>query len=214
MDFYETVVVILADIDEKIHGEIKQFVPGGLIASFESIDFLESRKDVVLVLYHPTMGQLLHQAKVKNIYNKWVWFTKLDIIKKVQIRHETRVPFRVSLFINKIYIDNFDPFVLKKQLFMQTIDLSANGIKLYTDIKLPLNLQLALEIPLDDEAIPGIAKIIRVEEKDDGYEYGCKLIMPDYNQDKVRKYVFKLQIEERKRKRKYNLLNIKPLYRG
>lgn len=111
-------------------------------------------------------------------------------------RKETRIEIELSLPIKKISVGEDKVVSLNKILPVKTVDLSAGGILLQSFLDLPEYLKLYLTLPIDNDAIPCIADIVRKEKKQDEFYYGCKLTFPsEAEKYKVRKFVFKKQLQ-------------------
>lgn len=187
-------------------GSLIKISDDSLIAKFDECTGLRINARVQLVLFHMTMGEMIYEAVIHDVYKNQVYFTNLEYRTNIQRRSETRAKFCTNLEINKILCGDQE-ISLHKKAILQTVDLSANGIQLCGTIEFPSNTIFHLNIPIDGEIISCDAVVNRKTERDGKFFYGCSLIISEPIRNKIRRHVFRLQLEERKKqkeKKKYN----------
>lgn len=206
MEFMDKVKLLDQDGDE-IMGRIVKISEKKLLAKFTQNTTLFNFSNVRLILYHKIMGELIYKAEIYNTFNNYVTFTNLTFLDNVQKRNETRARYQIPLDVKKIRCDNSHEICLQKKLTLESIDLSASGIQLSCELNLPENISLFLELPIGGEILNCSALIVRKFKVDNVFHYGCRLMASEAIQNKIRRFVYKLQLEERKNlkeKNKYN----------
>lgn len=204
MDFLTKVLVQDQYYDEEIPGTLLSFHDDCITVEFDhNIDHINS--EVRLLMYHETMGRMYYEVRVSKFVNNRIWFIRPQIVEVYQSRNEFRVQYNVPLIVTKLLNAENQPVVLDKNLILRAEDLSASGIKVSSDLNLPVGIKMCLDLPSDDDKITCAAKIIRQEIRDDRYYYGCELILDKNSKDKIRKFVFKLQIDVKRKERKATL---------
>lgn len=82
----------------------------------------------------------------------------------------------IDLAINELFRQD-SSFIDELKLGAQLLDISRSGIGIKTKTRIPLDFYFDCSIKFDDkDAYFSVVKVIREEEKDDGYVYGCKFI--------------------------------------
>lgn len=206
MEFDNKIKLLHQNNEEEHTGSIVKISDDGLLAKFEDNDSLILNTKIHLVLFHMTMGEMYYEAQIHDVYKKHVFFINLKYLSNVQRRTETRAKYQVKLMVDTVYC-NDQEICLHKKALLETIDLSANGIQLSSETDFPANIIFSINLPIDGENISCDAAINRKTKKEERYFYGCALLVSEHLRNKIRRYVFRLQLEERKRqkeKEKYN----------
>lgn len=155
---------------------------------------------VNIFIYNRVKGEVIYKGKIDKINRNIIKLTDITAVKVNQRRSEARVDVSLELIVSKIWT-GFDQCIeLEKKIPMKTVNLSSSGVLLYSELDMPENVLFHLELPINDTVINCCAEVVRKEKKEDGYYYGCKLVMlEEAEQSKIREFVFKKQIENRRK---------------
>ncbi|MGE4283290.1 MAG: PilZ domain-containing protein [Clostridia bacterium] len=158
-------------------------------------------------IYNPVKGEVILCGVVNSIIENMIRLVNVKCIAINQRRKDARVNIDVKLYVNKIQVGGSKLIDLEKNMLFKSVDISAGGILLHSQLDIPTNLRFHLQIPAE-ELIACTAQIVRKEKKEHGFFYGCELIdISESKKDKIREFVFKKQIEEYKNKRVLKTIN-------
>ncbi len=91
-------------------------------------------------------------------------------------RRNKRFPFEVSLRISELYKQDRDVISDIEEEF-EVIDISRSGLGFLCKNKLPLDYYFNAKITINEEKFfYGVLKIIRIEERDNIFNYGCEFV--------------------------------------
>ncbi|MFZ7103541.1 MAG: PilZ domain-containing protein [Peptococcaceae bacterium] len=187
----------------------------GIVIRMEE-DFMEIRCDNIVDLavnrlisvhiFAETKGKLKYLGRVEEIFAKKIMIRDLSLVTVKQRRKEARIELNQSISVRKLGKPCGDIIQLSKELLMKIINISASGILLFCRLDIPQNVSLYLDLNISNECIQALARIVRKEKTDDGFNYGCILILKENQKEKIRKSIFMRQLEERKKKIKNKLV--------
>ena len=117
-----------------------------------------------------------------------------------QRRKEIRAEVGLLLPVTKLFIgDSYRTVKLDKILLMEVVNISASGALLYCSLDIPKYVLFQLELSIDGEKIPCIAKIVRKEKSHNGFYYGCAFtLIMENSEETIRKFVFRKQMHGKK----------------
>lgn len=158
-------------------------------------------RKVHLLIYDSLRGEVEYEGCLKNTYRNLVIFENLVFVQNRQRRMDVRVDAGFILQVRRLYAGSSGPIDLNGRIPMQAVNLSSSGILLQCAIDLPKYVGLRLEIPISGEPVHCNSEIVRKEKTAGGFRYGCRFsAISEREKDRIRGFVFRKQIEARKRK--------------
>ena len=117
----------------------------------------------------------------------------------IQKRKEARVNVEIQTSIRKIVLNKREIVSPNKTFPASIINISTCGVLLKSPLSVPLNLKFIFDF-IDEKAnILCYLEIIRKEDCEESYYYGCKLkTVFEKDKDKLRVFVLKKQIQNLK----------------
>ncbi|MGI6777531.1 MAG: PilZ domain-containing protein [Acetivibrionales bacterium] len=181
------------------NGSVVEFNDSFLVAGCRiHKDEILDRKASIFI-YNTLKGEIEYEGEISGYSKNVVVFQNLKHIKNIQRRYETRVEIDLELQVKRIIAAGNKVINLPKKIFVQSINLSASGILFFCKLNIIGRIRVCFELPIDNDTIFCTAEIIRKEIKENGYYYGCRFIdLSENEQDRIRGYVYKMQIAKRK----------------
>lgn len=120
----------------------------------------------------------------------------------LQKRLEMRVDVDFSADVYELIISD-KPIVLPTVIRMKVINLSVSGILLFSELEMPVGVHFGTILKFDNNNIYVACQSVRKECRDSGFYYGCMLLGVSLNdQQVIRQYIFKQEIQQRRRMKK------------
>lgn len=148
-----------------------------------------------LYVYHPVKGELVYKVEIEQVFKDAMLLTNYKLIEANQKRAETRVEVAIPVEVRKIEF-NEKILELDKYISMMITNLSANGMKLESQLNIPNKVRFKIQIPMDCEIVEALVQIVRKVETENGFSYGCKILGAlSGTVDRIRHFVYQTQIK-------------------
>lgn len=165
---------------------------------FGKNDDLKNNDRIKIQTYDEVRGLLLYEGLLDQITTFNAVINKLKLVNENQRRHDVRVKISIRLLLDEIRIGDKTK-KMSKAVILETVDLSAGGILLKTDIDIVEDdARLIFCFPLETRSIGCEAQIVRKQAEKDCFFYGCKFLNNQNDKTELRRFVFIKQIENRK----------------
>lgn len=159
---------------------------------------LAPRSMVKLIQYHPVRGLVYHEGvflKPSREYIDGIGYTDLylfridRVLEEIQRRREVKVRTRIE----DVILDRGERVPIK------ILNLSASGLYFESEVDYPIGKKLNYVFSQDKIRIPIQLEILRKTGEAPPYGYGCQFagLLPTH-QDSVRRYVFQVQVKNRR----------------
>lgn len=113
-------------------------------------------------------------------------------------RGETRTDVELEVDVNKMVLKDNYPAVLPEIFKMKVINLSVNGIMLFSKREFAIGEYFSTVLSIDGTDIYIACQCIRKINMEDGFGYGCSMLgISKSEQQIIRQYVFTQQLEEK-----------------
>jgi hypothetical protein len=113
-------------------------------------------------------------------------------------RGETRTDVDFEVDVNKMVLKDNYPVVLPEIFKMKIINLSVNGIMLFSKADFEAGEYFSTVLSINDNDIYIACQCMRKINMEDGFGYGCSMLgLSKSEQQIIRQFVYTQQIEER-----------------
>lgn len=117
-------------------------------------------------------------------------------------RKEIRGIVNMEIKIEEILIDNSQIVALPKPMAGRILNISCLGMLFESRLDIPINIGFCLKLSIENNIIDIIARILRKEEHEENYHYGCEFLqLSEPDKQVIRKYIFKKEIENRRKQK-------------
>ncbi|MBM7624523.1 flagellar brake protein [Sporohalobacter salinus] len=161
-------------------------------------------KGIQVIYVNDAKGIHYFKSQILNIDDPIIQVNKPNLIQKSQRREFVRVKYETDVEFSPISYkgENLTHLEDKKGIG-QMVDLSAGGICFISDIELIKELVIELRVTLGEDDFQILGEIVRVIEKEEGYEIGVKFDLENKRiADQISNFVFQEQIRQRRKNAK------------
>lgn len=180
----------------------------GFVHDFESNfkatlegDFNLTRTQQVLIyIYNRIKGECVYRGTVADIKSNIILFRNVSFIRATQKRDNTRVDKIMRYRITHRFIEDGKLEKLPKPIDITILNISANGMLIRCKEKFEDGHRFPLVFKDAGRPIDLDVKVVRSEEKDGDYYYGCTFLnIDEKDADNIYRFVLHEQIMQRRR---------------